>query len=286
MAEAKKKKIKVFAWVNVLSLAQNNEAGIINKFGKTVLTKDQHLMTPLKGKKGHFTDKYYIKEKQLFLEPGDPRVREYVLAVIDEVMERYPGLSGIHLDYIRYPNAIPYLPDSRFSKYGLSYGYGERNIRGFRQATGIDPMKMGGERYECLSWDNWKRGSVTTLVKEISRRVREKYPDSLISCAVIPSLERAYSIAFQDWSLWLEEGIVDFVVLMNYTVDNRLAKETAKSALAHRGQGRVYIGIGAFLMKDKPNRFAEQYKETIKLDPDGIVFFSYDEMTGEMLNPL
>jgi hypothetical protein len=63
---------------------------------------------------------------------------------------------------------------------------------------------------------------------------------------------------------------------MNYTKNNRQAKEVTISALAHRGKGKVYIGIANFLMKDSPQLLSEQENIIESLDPDGIVYFSYD----------
>ena len=42
--------------------------------------------------------------------------------------------------------------------------------------------------------------------------------------------------------------IVNNDLRVNYTKDNQLTKEITRSALAHRGRGRVYIGIGNFLI--------------------------------------
>ena len=69
---------------------------------------------------------------------------------------------------------------------------------------------------------------------------------------------------------------MDYVVLMNYTKNSQLAKEITRSALAQRGTGKVYIGIGNFLMKDDPKLLFEQEKIVESLNPDGIVYFSYD----------
>lgn len=277
--------IKVFAWVNVLSLAQNKKADVITKFGTSVLTKDQYLRTSIRSEGVNESDKYYLRDDQIFLEPGDPRVAEYVISIIDEIIDRYPLLSGIHLDYIRYPYSVPCIPDSRFIKYGLTYGYGENNIELFRKATGISPLGTM-DNDDSLRWDNWKRERITSLVEGISKSVKTKSPNLLVSCAVVPSSERAYACAFQDWPLWLEMGIIDYVVLMNYTRDNRLALETTKSALAYRGNGQVYVGLGVFLMKDKQEAFFEQYNIVKNLEPDGIVLFSYDDITDELLMSL
>jgi uncharacterized lipoprotein YddW (UPF0748 family) len=281
LSQAQEKGIKVFAWVNVLSLGKNTHAGILKKYGNSILTRDQYLRTSFGVEKSEL-DKYYLREDQVFLEAGDPRVDEYMLNVVNEIINRYSLISGVHLDYIRYPSPVPFIPGSRFKNFGLTYGFGAKSLERFREKTGLNPVEALNNEAEYLSWDNWRRQQVTDLVKRISSLVKVKSADFLVSCAVIPLTERAYSNAFQDWSRWLEEGIVDFVVLMNYTKDSQFAKEVVKSALGHRGKGKVYTGIGAFLMKNNPEMFFNQYRTAIELGSDGIVLFSIDDLTGEI----
>jgi uncharacterized lipoprotein YddW (UPF0748 family) len=279
--EANKSGIKTFAWINVLSLAQNKQAHILAKFGASVLTRDQYLRPSGRDEDPDESDRYYLRDSQLFLEPGDSRVVDYMLSIVNEVLQRYPAIAGVHLDYIRYPYAVPYSPGSRFIPYGLAYGYGQENLTRFRQETGLDPLNMRGNADNFLTWDNWRRQQVTALVERVSGLIKNKSRRFLVSCAVLAQPGQAYSIAFQDWPLWLERGIVDYVVLMNYTPDNRLFKETTSSALSHRGKGQVYVGIGAFLMKDRQEALLEQYRIISDLDPDGIVFFSYDDISDK-----
>ncbi|MBL7131866.1 MAG: family 10 glycosylhydrolase [Candidatus Omnitrophica bacterium] len=281
LKEAEKNGIKVFAWINVFSIGVNKKANILAKFGKSILTKDQYLRISIRDEQVNETDKYYLRDTQLFLEPGDPRVKEYIFSIVNEIITNYPKIKGIHLDYIRYPYPIPYLPNSRFNKYGLTYGYGEENIARFKEKTGLDPLTMKDEKDNYLIWDDWKRGQVTAMVEVISKQIKNKSDDLLVSCAVIPSPECAYSVAFQDWSLWLEKGFVDYVVIMNYTRDNRLAKERVASAISHCGKGKIFVGVGAFLMSNEPELFLEQCKIISVLKPHGIVFFSYDDISKE-----
>ncbi len=277
---AHKNNIKVFAWMNILSLAQNKNAHILAKFDRSILTRDQYARVSLRTEAINETDKYYLRDDQIFLEPADPRVVKYILSFINEFIERYPSIDGIHLDYIRYPYPVPFIPGSRFNKYGLTYGYGKKNVERFIKKTGFNPLSKANNTDTLLLWDNWKRQQVTDLVAKISSAIRINSPKKLISCAVIPSLERAYNAAFQDWALWLKQGIVDYVVLMNYTRDARLTEETVISALAHKAKGRIFIGIGAYLMKDNPSLLCEQYKLIKELNPDGILFFQYDDIVN------
>ena len=285
LREAQENMINVYAWVNVLSLGNNDKADILNKYGKSVLTHDQYQRSS-KPSTNMDVDKYYLGEKMLFLEPGDPRVEEYILTIINEIINRYPLISGIHLDYMRYPSPVPFAPGSRFNKFGLAYGYGVKNVERFKEKTGLNSLEVLNNEDEYLSWDNWRRQQVTELVRKISSLVKVKSASLIVSCAVISLTERAYSNAFQDWSSWLEEGIVDYVVLMAYTKDNQFAKEIVKSALGHRGKGKIYIGLGAFLMKNNPDLFFNQYSMVKELSPDGIVIFSIDDLTDQVMGYL
>ncbi len=285
LREAVQNNIKVFAWVNILGLGKNEKADILSKYGKTILTRDQHqrfskLSAPTE------LDKYYLREDLVFLEPGDPKVEAYILTVINEIINRYPLFSGIHLDYIRYPSPVPFVPGSRFSKFGLTYGYGPANIERFREKTGINVLDTLNNEDEYLAWDNWKRQQVTDLVRKISSLVKVKSANLAVSCAVIPVIERAYANAFQDWSAWLEDGLIDYVVLMVYTKDNQFAKEVAKSSIGHRGQGKIYIGLGAYLMKNNPDLFFNQFRMIAGLEPDGIVIYSIDDLTDQVIGYL
>ena len=285
LREAQESHIKVFASVNVLSLGKNDKADILNKYGSSILTLDQY-QRESKTESNKELDKYYLREDQIFLEPGDPRIEEYILTIINEIINRYPLISGVHLDYIRYPSPVPFVPGSRFKKFGLTYGYGVKNVERFKEKTGLNPLDTLNNEDEYLAWDNWKRQQVTDLVRKISNLVKVKSADLAVSCAVIPLTERAYTNAFQDWSGWLEEGIVDYVVLMSYTKDNQFAKEIVKSSLGHRGKGKVYIGIGLFLLKNSPDLFFNQYRMISDLAPDGIVFFSIDDLTDQIIGYL
>jgi len=276
LKEANRCNIKVFAWINVLCVGKNKNSDIVKKFGDSILTRDQHSRVSMRTEDANESDKYYLRDEQLFLEPGDLRVGEYMASVIDEIMTRYPDLSGAHLDYIRYPYPVPFLPRSSFNKYGLTYGYGEENVKRFKEKTGLDPLSMPDNNENSLIWDDWKRKQVTDLVDKLAKNIKSKSQGMIVSCAVLPSADTAFSASFQDWPGWLENATVDYVVLMNYTKNNQLAKEITRSALSQRGKGKVYIGIGNFLMKNDPQVLSEQEKIIESLNPDGIAYFSYD----------
>jgi uncharacterized lipoprotein YddW (UPF0748 family) len=277
LREASSLGIKVHAWVNMLSLAQNSEADILRKFGNAVLTRDQFGRDSMgKGGEGG-PDKGFIKEDQLFLEAGDYRVRGYLTEMVGELLIKYPSFEGLHLDYIRYPSAVPFIPGSRFTSHGLSYGYNKMNIKSFETKTGLSPRKMPGTRKNYHTWDEWRRSRITTLMRYVSVEARQLNPKIHISCAVVPSLERSYLVTFQDWRDWIEKGYADHIVFMNYTEDTEYMSDLSASVMGLADRKNIRIGLGAYLLKDEPERIREQIDSCLSLDPGGIVLFSYAE---------
>lgn len=278
--QADKNGIKVHAWVNLLSLAQNQDANILKVHGESVLTKDQHGKLSMPLVKGEESNDIFLREKQLFLEPGDWRVRKYLSEIVVEILTKYPALSGLHLDYIRYPSTVPFIPGSRFTSNGISYGYNRLNLANFKTATGLDPHKMEGTRENFTSWDSWRREQVTKLVGYISERARKVSPSLEISATIVPSIERSYLVTFQDWTQWLKSGYVDYIVAMNYTDDTHLMELKSRSLLIGDYRDKMYIGVGAYILKESPRVLEEQLIFLKKLSPGGIVIFSYDEVAA------
>ncbi len=271
--------IQVHAWINTLTLSKNSDAPFLKRYGTEILTKDQHGRAALypAGRKDGF-DRYYQREDQLFLEPGDPRVRRHVVEVVRELARGYPELDGIHFDYIRYPAAPPYLPGSRFNDFGLSYGYGERNVARFAEKSRRDPRKLSFR--ESQIWDDWKRDQVTGLLREAAFEAKALNPRLRISAAVVAPFDRAYFAAYQEWPRWVEDGTTDFVVLMNYSADSNYVRHIVRAASGLvRDPSKLYVGLGAYLMVEEPGMLEGQIRECVSLGTGGLVLFDYDSIT-------
>ncbi|MFH1552863.1 MAG: family 10 glycosylhydrolase [Candidatus Omnitrophota bacterium] len=273
--------IKVYAWLNLLSIAQNKDANILKKFGEEVLATDQYGRSSMQTDKKDELDKYYMRENQIFLEPGDRRVREYLGSITEEIVTKYPGLAGVHFDYIRYPAVVPFVPGSRFTPYGINYGYSASNLKSFKEATGLDAKTMERSRENFRLWDDWRRDAITRLVRELSERVRASTNSMEVSCTIVPSIERAYFVTFQDWTVWLRKGYADYVVAMNYTDDAKLMELNSGSLLLPGLDDKIHIGIGAYLLKERPDQIKSQLISLRELSPAGVVIFSYDDIAGD-----
>jgi len=112
--------IQVHAWLNMLSLSTNKDSLLLKKYGSDVLTRNLKEKTSLAD---------YKIDNQYFLEPGDPRVREELSRIIEEILITYPNLDGVQFDYLRYPDKNP------------AYGYTKINIGRFKKATGLEKIE-------------------------------------------------------------------------------------------------------------------------------------------------
>jgi len=277
--------LRVHAWVNVLSLSKNAEAKIIRELGPDAIHVDRRGRSLLSypGFEVPEPDRgwYRMGTPGLYVDPGARGVRAYLSDSFGELVARYPQLDGVHLDYIRYPMVLPLAPGSRFGV-GLDFGYGETSRARFRAETGLsDPFKSPRSPatsavVHSTAWDAWRRQQVTELVASIGAALDARRPGLLLSAAVIPYADRAYLVLGQDWRGWLEAKLVDFVVPMVYTRDDRLLRYQVDAMGSGVFAPQIWAGLGVWLFANHPAKAAEQVDIVRASGVAGDALFSYD----------
>ncbi len=272
--------LRVHAWVNVLSLASNRDAPIVQALGSAAVQVDRtgRSLLDYPGFDVPEPDRRYYRmgTPALWLDPGAPGVAEQLSATFAELVARYPGLDGLHLDYIRYPDVLPFIPGSRFGV-GLEFGFGEPSRRRFREETGLE-APFGASAANANRFDDWRRAQVTRLVQQIGAAARATRPGLELSAAVWAFPDRAYLSLFQDWRGWLEQDLLQFAVAMLYTLDDRLVRYNTRAFVGGVGGSRVWIGLGAWLFASRPERAVQQLREVEAVGPAGIALFSWDAL--------
>ena len=209
----------------------------------------------------------------LFTSPSHPAVQRHVQQVWLDLAGNY-DLDGIHFDYVRYPSAHfdysrgalerfrvwvrPRLADARF--------------RELDAATEQDPYTL----VDTLSdyWDQFRRDSVTDLVRGVYRAVKAIRPDLVVSAAVLADQRKARETRFQAWTVWLEDGIIDVAVPMAYTHDTELFHNWVAAARIMAGsRERVWAGIGAYL--NSVEETLQQIGYARGGEVGGVVVFAY-----------
>jgi len=182
--------------------------------------------------RNHLIKKY---KKNLYLDPGNPATNVYILSLIQEIVSNY-DIDGIHLDYIRYPDAPAGFPDQ--DTYRL-YGSGKDK-------------------------DDWRRENINRLVYAVYDRVKSLKPWVQVSSSVVGMYKElqstnrrqwtAYSSVFQDPIDWLSKGKHDFIVPMNYYSGN-LFYPAVEDWVSRRGDRFIIPGLGVFRMDEKESRW-------------------------------
>lgn len=140
---------------------------------------------------------------QLWVDPGDPAAREYVLSIIADLVRRY-DLDGVHIDDYFYPYPVKgagSFPDSStWERYGVKSG---------------------------LSRDDWRRDNINDFVRSMYRGVKAAKPSVQVGISpfgiwrpgvpatTIAQLD-AYGQLFADSRKWLAEGWCDYLAPQLY----------------------------------------------------------------------
>ena len=134
----------------------------------------------------------------LWIDPGEPAARDYVLGVILDVVRRY-DLDGVHLDDYFYPypakGVADFADESSWKKNGQSTG---------------------------LSRADWRRDNINRFVEKLYRQVKAEKPAIKVGLspfgiwrpgvpATIEGQLDAYGQLYCDAKLWLERGWCDYL---------------------------------------------------------------------------
>lgn len=252
--------IQVHAWVVVYRVWKGPKPGpkdpnnIINKHRDWVmLNRDGESWT----------------EEGMYLDPGVAEAREYIVSVFEDIAKRY-NVDGIQYDYVRY--------------YGRKWGYSEKALKQYYADTGATAKPDPNDP----KWLQWKRDQVTALVKLSHDRIKAANPNIAISASTIVwgtayddfTKTCAYNDVCQDWKQWMEDGLLDINIPMNY---NPETSDRAKSSFRKWtdnsgkwcGKGIVCQGLDA--NNQSAEKMLTQIKYCRKSGQQGFVLFEFND---------
>ena len=204
--------IEVHAWIIATAIwnsgtPPSDPAHVYNTHGPATTGADNWVMTRYDGSRPGDT----------YLDPGHPAAAEYIVRMYTSVLERY-DVDGINFDRIRYPDGqLATWPQDN------SWGYNPVALARFHAATGRSDRPLPNDP----QWSQWRRDQITGIVRKVylqsyalKRHVRISAdtitygdgPDQLGGW----ERSRPYRETLQDWRAWMEEGILDLNIAMNY----------------------------------------------------------------------
>ena len=179
--ECHKRGMECHAWMVTIPLGGRKHVASLGK--QSVTRRQPKICVPYK--------------REYFLNPGNPKTKEYLMSLVKEVVERY-DVDGVHFDYLRYPE------------------------RAFRFPDSYDYRKYGNGR----SLDQWRRDNITEILRYIYKSVKQLKPWVKVSTCPVGKYRdtsrysskgwNAFHVVHQDVQGWLGEGIQDQIYPMMY----------------------------------------------------------------------
>jgi uncharacterized lipoprotein YddW (UPF0748 family) len=216
-----------------------------------------------------------VGQTKPFLDPANPEVREYLLKLYTEIVNRYE-VDGIHLDYIRYPFQDPFS--------GRSYGYGKAARELFKLETGVDPVNISPRQRDLWKkWTVFRTEKVNSFVAEVSQMLRQKRSSLILSVAVFPlaEYERVEKIQ-QHWEVWARRGDIDLIVPMTYALDTPRFQRLAQPWINSNKLGSTLLVPGIRLLSLPALGMFDQLQLLRDLPVSGYALFASENFNNEL----
>jgi uncharacterized lipoprotein YddW (UPF0748 family) len=218
-----------------------------------------------------------------YLDPGNPDVQDYTTQVYLNLLRNY-DVDGLHLDQIRY-----YEGDA------LRWGYNPTSVARFNAAFDRDASSQPAPADP--DWIAWRRNQVTALVRRIYTQAKALKPNVAVTAAVVTwgrgpltdgdwQKQAPYAAVLQDWRTWLQDGIVDYLLPMNYFRENGEQStwfdNWTQWQVTYGGRKNVVLGLGSYL--NSQDGAMAQLARARALGPLGIALYSYAVPDADLEN--
>jgi len=218
-----------------------------------------------------------------YLDPGNPDVQTYTTEGYINLLRNY-DVDGIHLDQVRY-----YEGDA------LRWGYNPTSVARFNAQFGRDPDSQPAPTDP--DWIAWRRDQVTQLVRRIYTEAKAIKPNVAVTAAVVTwgqgpltaddwQSQPPYASVLQDWRGWLQQGIVDYLLPMDYyREDSEQATwfdTWTQWQVTYAGRRNVVLGLGSYLNSD--DGVLAQLTRARALGALGVALYSYAVPDADLEN--
>src|SRR5688572_4217100 len=251
--KAHSEEIEVHAWVIATAIWNSitppiNPNHVFNQHGPSKTGADNWLM--------YRSDGAFRAGSDYLLDPGHPDAADYIVRMFTSVVANY-DIDGIHFDRIRYP-------DFTLGTLVPSWGYNPVAVARFQEATGRTDVPAPTDP----QWTQWRRDQITNIVRRVYLESTALKPNIRVSASTITygygpqstaggyEGTRTYGEVLQDWRGWMEEGILDINLPMNYKREHfttepnnqlRMYEEWNEFAKDNQYDRQVVIGSAAYL---------------------------------------
>ena len=213
-----------------------------------------------------------------FMCPSRPGVREFVSGTVRE-LSSIDGLSGVHLDYIRFPDVI--LPEALQPKYDIvqdreypqyDYCYCDKCCDGFASESGLDARNLKDDN-ELDRWKAYRASLITALVRDhlvpVAREAGKE-----ITAAVFPN----WFHVRQKWWEWGLDAVLPMLYHGFYNEEIPWIGEMTRSGIERLPADTPYYS-GLFVPHISPENMSLAYTTALDAGAKGISLFNSSSMS-------
>jgi len=217
------------------------------------------------------------ERKEKWLCPSHPENQRMQREAFVEMAGKGP--TGIHFDYIRYPDMEHCFCDGCRARFENRIG---RTVRNW-------PKDIRADKSLAAEWIAFRCSNITAIVREVSELVRREFPEVRISAAVFHNPEVNPRDIAQDWVDWCRSGYLDFICPMNYYGGSDLAFKGLVNVQVKALDGcstKIRPGLGLSCWKDLSRdavTMARQIMIVREAGLDGFCVFNFDSRAEKVL---
>lgn len=217
-----------------------------------------------------------------WIAPANPQVQDYLCERAAE-LAGHPAVSGVHLDYVRYPDVI--LPRALWETYGLDqteelpdydFSYDDVTCAVFRERYGRDPREIADPATD-QEWLHFRYQTVIDLVNRLADTVHGA--GKQLTAAVFPTPSMARKICRQSWDRWPLDAVLPMIYHSFYNEPIEWIGDCVREDI-QAVRFPVYAGLflPAFASREE---FAAGVDLAIRRGARGVSLFSADNLRDE-----
>jgi uncharacterized lipoprotein YddW (UPF0748 family) len=224
ITQARARGLRVHAWIEVTLVAANGELPpsrdhVLYQHPEWLMVPREMAAEMLKvdvrtpgylGRLARWARANPTRVDGLYVSPLAPEAASYLVSAVTAAAKRY-AVDGVFLDAVRFP--------------GVDFDYSRHAMEIFRTQTrpqlsveerarldevdAIDPFGYAEEFPE--RWRSFRQSRLTDLISRLRKALMEVSSTLVVSAGVPSDPGSALAESFQDWTKWMETGLVDGV---------------------------------------------------------------------------
>lgn len=202
-------------------------------------------------------------EERVWLNPFHPKVQQFILDLIVEIVSNY-DVDGIQLD----------------DHFGLpaEFGYDDYTVALYKkELPGLSPDDDFRETF----WVRWRADKINDFMARLSSAVKARKPKCIVSISPNP-LHFSLPAHLQDWFTWERRNLVQEIIVQVYRDDLKRFTTELERAEVQLAQSHIPVAVGIMAGLKGNSTSMQQIQTQVRASRDrglaGVSFFFYESL--------